>query len=75
MTVPVERTRAVVSTEEFLKELLDCGKTPRVPKYIRQRASLLLRHYPTEFDMEMISRREDGDDPLKLPKIFGRGYS
>ncbi len=55
MTLPYERFGAVVQTEEFLKELLDPKKTPRVPKHIRQQAKWCLRHYPTQFEMEMTS--------------------
>lgn len=74
MTVPVERTNAVVWTESFLKDLLDPKKTPRVPKAIRQQASRLLRHYPSKFDMDTIADREDqSNNPLER-KIFGKGY-
>lgn len=51
MTTPAERTRAVLSTEEFLAELLDPRKTPRVPSALRERARRLLRHYPTAFEL------------------------
>ena len=74
MTVPVERTNAVVWTESFLKDLLDPKKTPRVPKAIRQQASRLLRHYPSKFDMDAIADKEDqSNNPLER-KIFGKGY-
>jgi hypothetical protein len=52
MTIPIERTRAVSYTRDFLCDLLDPKKTPRVPRNIRRRASELLRHYPSQFDME-----------------------
>jgi len=75
MTVPRERTNAVIFTEEFLKSLLDPKQTPRVPKSIRDQANRLLRHYPTQYEMEVISTREDEDNsPLKL-KIFGKGFA
>jgi len=32
MTLPFERKRAVTNTEQFLKDLLDPQKTPRVPR-------------------------------------------
>ena len=75
MTVPVERTNAVIWTERFLYDLLDPKKTPRVPKDIRQRAHHLLRHYPSKLDMDMIAEKED--DPtgqLVNRKIFGKSY-
>ena len=72
MTIPLERTRAVNATYEFLKDLLDREKTPRVPKEIRQRASACLRHYPNSFDMEVISKREDENTNASfLHKVFG----
>lgn len=37
-------------------DLLDPKKTPRVPKDIRRRASSLLRHYPSQYDMEVAVR-------------------
>ena len=75
MTVPVERTNAVIRTQKFLLELLDPKKTPRVPRLIRQDARNLLRHYPTEFDMNMIAEREDGvGNKMCIHKIFGKSY-
>lgn len=74
MTVPRERTNAVVFTESFLYDLLDPKKTPRIPKVIRQRALGLLRHYPSQFDMETISSREDGEEQAVTMKIFGKGF-
>lgn len=46
MTVPVERTRALVYAHAFLKDLLDPAKTQRLPKDVRATAKWLLRHYP-----------------------------
>lgn len=75
MTVPVERTNAVIYTEQFLCDLLDPKKTPRVPKSIRQQASRLLRHYPSRFHMETIAVREDNHQLGTIDvKIFGTGY-
>jgi hypothetical protein len=75
MTVPVERTNAVIHTEKFLYDLLDPKKTPRVPKEIREQAHRLLRHYPTKFDMDTISDREDGKNNVsKIPKVFGKSF-
>ena len=75
MTVPVERTNAVIRTQKFLLELLDPKKTPRVPLSVRKEARNLLRHYPTEFDMNTIADREDGMEVAALPmKIFGKDF-
>jgi hypothetical protein len=73
MTVPMERTNAVVETEKFLLDLLDPKKTPKIPKVIRQRAGSLLRHYPREHEMTHVATQLDeifGDSP----KVFGRGW-
>jgi hypothetical protein len=53
MTMPDERFRAVKYAREFLYDLLDPKKTPKVPREIRQRALRVLRHYPMEHDMEL----------------------
>jgi hypothetical protein len=75
MTVPIERTNAVIRTQKFLFALLDPKKTPRVPLSVRKEARNLLRHYPSEFDMNMIADREDGMEVASFPmKIFGKGY-
>lgn len=52
MTLPDERYRAVIQTREFLKELTDHLKTPRIPKRIRQQAQWCLRHYPLPYEMQ-----------------------
>ena len=75
MTVPVERTNAVIWTEGFLIDLLDPKKTPRVPKTIRDQARHLLRHYPSKFEMDMIADREDGVGQQFGMKVFGKGFS
>jgi len=71
MTTPFERKNAVMDTEKFLADLLNPKKTPRIPKYIRERASALLKHYPHSFEMHMVSEREDKIDSKF--KVFGEG--
>lgn len=63
MTIPYERTRAVVQTRELLKRLLDPKATPRVPRWLRGQAETLLRHYPTFADIERVHR--------DVPDLFG----
>lgn len=60
MTMPNERYRAVKYTREFLRDLLDPKKTPKIPKYIRERAYSCLRHYP--WDLYMEQAREAAPD-------------
>ena len=51
MTLPDERYRAVRWAREFMYELMDPKKTPGVPKRIRDTARSVLRHYPSDYDM------------------------
>lgn len=51
MTLPDERYRAVVQTRRFLLDLTNPEHTPRVPKIIREHARAMLRHYPSDWDM------------------------
>lgn len=64
MTMPDERYRAIERAREFLRDLLDPKKTPKVPRHVRQQAYCVLKHFPGEFDM-FVSRE-------KVPKIWGQ---
>ena len=46
MSTPQEEARAVAQVRQFLYDLLNPRETPRVPKYIRQKAHRLSKHYP-----------------------------
>ena len=59
MTLPDERYRAVVQTQRFLLEILT---TPRVPKAIKESARRCLRHYPSEYDMQIAA--------IGAPEVF-----
>jgi hypothetical protein len=54
MTLPDERYRAVVHAERFLSRLAG-GHYARTPKAVREEARALLRHYPTDWDMNRAS--------------------
>jgi len=56
MTLPDERYRAVVQTRRFLLDLTNPEHTPRVPKLIRQHARAMLRHYPSDWEMQMAAK-------------------
>lgn len=43
MTIPFERTRSLVETKLFLEAMMDPKQTPRVPRWVRERASHVLR--------------------------------
>ena len=68
MTMPDERTRAVVYAGEFLVSLLDPKKTPKVPNEIRVRAGRLLRHYPSSISFVIGPGQFAWSRDNKLPK-------
>ena len=55
MTTPIERTYAVLNAEQFLMDLRDPKKYPRVPKAVREEANRLLKHYPSRYNMAYIA--------------------
>jgi hypothetical protein len=64
MTLPNERTRAVTNARQFLTDLLDPKKTPRVPKKIRKEAYWVLRHFPWDLHIDQAAK--------KCPDVFGK---
>ena len=54
ITLPDERYRALRCGHQMLLDLLNPKVTPKVPKYIRQRALSVLRHYPSSYHFEKI---------------------
>ena len=62
MTLPIERTNAVLNVERFLMDLRDPKKYPRVPLEVRKEAQRLLRHYPSKYNMKYIA---DSFEPLE----------
>lgn len=56
MTLPYERTRAIVKTEEFLREL---SRDEDLPQEIRSSAKSLLRHYPSAAQVFSLGRLEE----------------
>ena len=67
MTLPHERTRAVLSTQDFLLRLTSPynGGIKGVPTPVREEARRLLRHYPLWFDLG----RADAFDPEAAKRI------
>ena len=61
MTLPDERYRSVKSAAEFLSRLAG-GEYPRVPKAVRDEARSILRHYPSQWDMQRTA--------LQAPDVF-----
>jgi len=71
MTLPYERTNAVNTTRSFLEDLINPKATPRIPRAIRRQALWCLRHYPSAYDMEVVSNKESGDNSYKFEQVFG----
>ncbi|WP_042955132.1 BPSL0761 family protein [Pseudomonas sp. G5(2012)] len=65
MTMPGERTRAVIQTHEFLVEL---SRDSSLPEKVRRDAKFLLRHYPSKADMERAVQSEEL--PASLAEII-----
>jgi len=54
MTLPDERYRAVQRAAQFLQQLCNPAVTPRVPKEIRREAAAVLRHFPSDYDLQQL---------------------
>ena len=63
MTVPSERTRALVRDKGFLAAMMDPKQTPRTPRWMRGQAKAILRHYPSLAEIDMAHKA--------LPNTFG----
>ena len=63
MTMPTERSRAVVQTREFLVEL---AQNSSLPDQVRRDAKFLLRHFPTRDDVVLAGRIEEHSETLPL---------
>lgn len=57
MTLPDERYRAIRQARQFLIDLCDRTVTPKVPRTIRGEAYRLLRHYPSDYDLDRLSEK------------------
>jgi hypothetical protein len=67
MTLPDERYRAVVQTKKFLEELLT---TSRIPKAVKDNARWCLRHYPNEWDMQIVAREVPGVFQERMEPLY-----
>jgi hypothetical protein len=56
MTLPDERYRAIIQAKQFLERLSFSSEIKRVPLAVRQEARRLLRHYPSEYDLDQIEQ-------------------
>lgn len=67
MTTAAERSRAFIAGLELLQDLLDPKKTPRVPTPVRERASRVLRHFPTVSEIALATSEAHSPVPLPMP--------
>ncbi|QAY90701.1 hypothetical protein CUN63_12490 [Pseudomonas sp. ACM7] len=63
MTMPHERTRAVIQTREFLVEL---SREDSLPERVRRDARFLLRHFPAERDVLLAGQIEEQSQTLPI---------
>ena len=63
MTMPDERSRAVVQTREFPVKLC---RDSSLPKMVRDDAKFLLRHFPSRDDVILAGRIEEQSESLPL---------
>jgi len=63
MTLPFERMCAMLDVRLFLRELTDPRLTPRIPRAMLGRSASLLKHFPTNADIERAHQA--------LPDCFG----
>lgn len=61
--MPHERTQSLIRTHQLLLILQYPQKTPRVPRWLREEARTLLRHYPEYSDIKQAHEA--------LPYLFG----
>ncbi|MNJ65527.1 hypothetical protein D3C77_615440 [compost metagenome] len=75
MTMPEERSRAVLDTREFLLEL---SRDHSLPEHVRRDARSLLRHFPTREDIRFAGLIEERNEALPLdylgPVFSSSGY-
>ena len=57
MTLPDERYRAMRHTRQFLIDLCDRTVTPKIPRALRLEAYNLLRHYPSDYDLDRLAEK------------------
>jgi len=78
MTLPCERYNAIKRTEQFLKDLIDPKKTPRIPQSIRDQAYYCLRHYPGEYHLDLLATKcpevLSTDNPIDKLSILIHNY-
>lgn len=74
MTMPHERSRAVIQTREFLIEI---SRNAVLPSEVRSGAKFLLRHYPSSDQVLLAGKIEEAasDSGQGLAPVFGPIFS
>jgi hypothetical protein len=70
MTLPDERYRAVRMARLFLLDLCSPEKTPKVPAIIRNQARGILRHYPSDYEMDRASEKAPDVFQTKMEPVY-----
>lgn len=70
MTMPYERTRAVLQTRDFLIKL---SRDTSISEKIRHDAKFLLRHFPLKSDLEQAGLLEE--QPERFGNLLGPIFS
>ena len=63
MTLPRERTNSIINVRNFLLKLCE-PKVKLTKKELRHEVRYLLKHYPSEFDLDRISECDKCSDIL-----------
>ena len=74
MTLPIERSRSIRHAREFLLDLMDPKKTPKVPKEVRERAYSILRHFPGDHYINCAADGSSEFDHLEKKNVPFEGY-
>ena len=54
MTLPDEMFNSLRAARSFMSDLLDPSVYPKIPKQTRMAASVRLKHFPTEYDINQL---------------------
>lgn len=69
MTMPSERTRSLLFARELLVELANSEQSSTLPDEVRRQAQVVLRHYPSNTEIEWLARQVERECryPLLAP--------
>lgn len=56
MTLPHERMNSLRNTRAFLVALLNPQETQRVPSGVRRWASACLKHFPMQYELDILAK-------------------